>query len=395
MKDRQIPGTVWQRSDKAGNPTDRWTAQVPPSRGRGSQTFDTEAQAWNWLIQQDALHIVGAVVGTNVVPAVSTLADVVNQWLKDHAMEETTREGYRIIVDRFIPRSAIGRMPITDVLPLHITKLLESAPENWTRSQFAKILRTFCDWAEANDFTGKNLYRRSNAANLLKRLTPILQENRRPETDTVWEPKEFRRFLEHERDPVYRDLWCVYACTGARRGEGIGLRRSVLFLDQGWCWLADNVTPVGVELFHKKRPKNGKRRKAFLAPTMVDILGLRVADQDAYQQRCATWIDDDYVFDRRQGRSRKRPLVPGTHLLPQTVTQRFNRLSDQCGLPRLRGPHGLRSTVATIIDDAGYKKRERQEYLGHTPDYVDNYVKVPESVLREIANTVTDVLFDL
>ena len=395
MQDHRIPGTVWQRRDKDGNLTDRWTGQLPDSRGRGSKTFDSEAEANQWLLLEDSRYNLGIIVGTGVTAVGTTLTDLIGQWLGDHAMEDTTRTGYRILIDRFIVGSDIGGMPMSDLRPLHVTMLVKSTPMNWTRKQFAKILRTFFKWAAANDFTGKDLYVQSDVDQVLKKLRPVLQEKRRPETDAVWEPKEFRRLLEHESDPVYRDVWCFYACTGGRRGEGVGLRRSALFLDEGWCWVQDNVTPVGDELFHQKRPKNGARRKAFLAPTMVELLGLRLADQDAYRQRSATWVKDDYVFDRRQGRSRKRLLTPGTHLLPQTVTQRFNRLTKQCGLPLIGGPHGLRRTYATIIDDAGYTKRERQAAMGHTPDYVDNYVKVLEAKLREIANVVTRTLFDL
>lgn len=394
MQDRHYSASVYQK------PNGKWVAQLPPSLGKRTKTVATEAEAWAWVREQYAKLWLGH--DGDKPDRTIRLGDLIIKWLESKTLSGATREDYRIRIEKYVVGHLLAHSPIGELRPHHVDLLVRSTPENWTRIHLSKILAKFFDWCDANDFTNKDLFARASEVDrLVKNAYRIVRANhRRESTERTWEPKEFVRFMEHEPSPVYRALWMFIAVTGARRGEAIGLIWENVNLDEGWCWLADNVTTGGSFIFHEPVPKNRVQRKVYFDPFMVAVLRVLKADQDAHRATRKEWTGD-FVFDRRRGWG--KGYAPGIHLAPATVTQRFNRHASECGLDNLGGPHGLRRTLATLMTSKAFieglglsesaAKSLRIDYLGHSPDVSDGYVKTKESMMHAAARRISELFF--
>jgi integrase len=385
---RKAAGTIYPRGD-------RFVAQLPESLGRRSRTVDTEDEGREWIDDELARARLGIGAGVESLPGVR-LRGVVQTWLETaeaHGLlfKTTTLYAYGRVLRLYVIDARIGRIPIGDVLPTHLTAAMAAAPANSTRRLLATALSSFFDWADRNRYTPYgNPYRRSDAPLIAKRT----EVEPRDCIDEIWTPAQLVEFLEFEHDPVYRDYWAFCAATAARRGEAIGLEWSLVDLDQGVCWFSTNVTVAGGKAFAEATPKNRKKRRVPLPPIITEMLIKRREDQARFRSTARSW-QGDWVFDRRVGWA-KRGAGTGIHLNPTSVTQRFQERSMALGLPALTGPHALRRIFNTIARGEGVDASVRSRALGHTARTTEGrfYDKVTDAELRETFERLSKVLFD-
>jgi integrase len=373
----KIKGSVWEKRG-------RYVAQLPPSLGRRSETFDTEEQAWAWLAEQNvqpAEKLPKAVTGQD-----ATVAAVAAAWLAGTPLKPTSRGNYAGAIKKYIDGQPLGLMPISEVLPHHINSALMALPQNWGVKRLAVVLGGLFNWAEANRLIVGNPVRASSAT----RIVATVRKANPPRTsvENVWSLEELGSFIRAEQDPVRKRLWIFTAATGARRGEALGLQWANVHA--GWAWLWTNVADAaGVGPVVVDTPKSGMRRKAFYGPWVAGILQDQRESQEAYKQGFRVWTGD-FVFDRRL--MRRVQNVAGSHLSPQAITVAFNRLSEELGLPHLSGPHGLRRSLATLMSKEGFPHHVRAAVLGHASDVTDHYSKVSDQERRECAARIDELL---
>lgn len=347
-------GSISTRQGATGNT--KYLAQLPPSMGRKSKTFDTLEQAQAWLgTQTQADKDLGSM----------SLSEALEAWLSTAAIKATVRKAYGNLGTRHVNPS-IGSSKLTDVSPADIDRVMAATPANSTRGKVGKVLGGLFRWALAHGHVETDPYSRSQAQRLVK--LAGLQVQPRPSADNTWSIEELRYFLEAEADDTYRLLWLFFAITGARRGEAVGLTWEQTNLDQSYVWLQENVTAVSGQIIIEARPKNWQRRRAYIGTRMVEALrGL---------PRESRW-----VFSRS-----------GLHLSPEAVTGKLTRLTNHLGLPLLGGPHGLRRTFATLADLMGVRERVVQQALGHAPNVTQRYQKVSEAELVELATRMESLI---
>jgi integrase len=181
---------------------------------------------------------------------------------------------------------------------------------------------------------------------------------------TVWSPDQTGRFLASVGGHQLVALWRVYAMTGLRRGEALGLRWSDLDLDGATLTVAQSVSPP------KRKGKDGPKPEPKIGPVKtkrsrrrVDLDALTVAmlrghRKTQLEQRMligAGWRDLDLVF----------PRVDGAPFNPEATALMFKRLGEKAGLPKVR-LHDLRHGHATHLLAAGANPRMVSERLGHS-----------------------------
>ena len=172
----------------------------------------------------------------------------------------------------------------------------------------------------------------------------------------VWTPAQLRAFLKHVTDDRLYALWLLYATTGLRRGEALGLRWDDIDLEAGTIYVHRNRTMSrGKVVVHETKTEHG-RRKIALDPSTVAVLRQhRIRQLEERLAADVAWHETGAVFVRLDGRE----LQP-----TNDVTAVFTEHARTAGLPRIR-LHDLRHTYATIALSNGVPITVVSRRLGH------------------------------
>lgn len=202
---------------------------------------------------------------------------------------------------------------------------------------------------------------------------------------TVWTAQEVHRFLDAMRGDRLYALWALLLTTGLRRAEVAGLRWSDVDLEA--ARIAVQHTRVTVEYkVQESEPKTARsRRSVALDLPTVDLLRRhREAQLEERLVAGPLWQESKLVFVREDG--------VGYH--PQRITQMFQRLAGEAGVPVIR-LHDLRHTAATVALAAGVHPKVVQERLGHTSIGItlDTYSHVVEGMQDDAAARVGSIIF--
>lgn len=157
------------------------------------------------------------------------------------------------------------------------------------------------------------------------------------------------------KDPDWGTLIWLTMVTGARRGELCGIRWRHLNLDTGVLQVERSIGQRGGSTWEKDTKAHQQRRIA-LDPETTGLL-------TEHRRRCAARAaalslelpDDAFVFS----------LAPdgSTHLLPDSVGQRYGKLAKRLGINSTI--HKLRHYSATELIAAGVDVRTVAGRLGH------------------------------
>jgi integrase len=196
----------------------------------------------------------------------------------------------------------------------------------------------------------------------------------------VWSADELRQFLEGIGGERLHPLFLVLATTGMRRGEALGGRWDDVDLDGARWRVRCTLLPVAGQVV-EGTPKSARGlRSVALDPGTVRAL--RQWRKQQLEERMAwgaAWSDTGRVFTREDG----------SDLHPTRISETFDRLVKQSGLPRVR-LHDLRHGHATLALAAGVHPKVVQERLGHSSVAftLDRYSHVVPAMQENAAATV-------
>ena len=172
-------------------------------------------------------------------------------------------------------------------------------------------------------------------------------------------------------------MWVLFATTGMRRGEVLGLRWCDVDLESATIAVRQTLVSVGSELlFCPPKTARGKRVIA------LDNRTIQVIRRHMKQVGSAE--SDDLLFTQSDG----------TPLNPNRVTKTFHELIAAAGLPRIR-LHDLRHTHATIALQAGVHPKIVSERLGHSTISLtlDVYSHAIPHMQRDAADRIGKLIF--
>ena len=203
-----------------------------------------------------------------------------------------------------------------------------------------------------------------------------------------WDAATLREFLATSSASGDRlhALWVLFATTGMRRGEALGLRWSDVDLDAGRLRVVQTIIQVRSKVtIGEPKTARGRRPIALDAGT---IAVLREHRRRSLEERLvvgAAFDDRGLVFHRPDG----------SCLKPDAVSATFVRRVRAAGLPRLT-LKGLRHTWATLALERGIHPRVVQERLGHSTIAITLgiYSHVAPTLHDEAAQLVADLVLD-
>jgi integrase len=178
--------------------------------------------------------------------------------------------------------------------------------------------------------------------------------------------------------------WLLVATTGMRRGELAGLRWVDVDLDGGRASPRRPrvVVNYAVEV---SEPKTAKGRRS-VALDAVTVAALREHKERQTKDRAVVgpgWQDSGLVFTR----------LDGAPLHPDVISDWFERLAREAGLPKIR-LHDVRHSYASAALAAGIPAKIVSERLGHATVQItlDTYSHVLPGLDAQAAETVARLI---
>jgi integrase len=180
----------------------------------------------------------------------------------------------------------------------------------------------------------------------------------RPGPVMVWTPAQAGAFLDYAEahDIMLYPMFVLIAHRGLRRGEAVGLRDADIDLDTGGAVISQQIAVLGYTPIVKKVKSDAGERTISVDSVSLAALRDYRARRDRWQKVSGTaWPDTGLFFVQPDG----QPWHP------ETVSERFDRLVTDAGLPPIR-LHDLRHGAATYLKAAGADLKDIQETLGHS-----------------------------
>ena len=343
------------------------------SRQTSKRGFATEKAAVT------ALHAVQAAkrAGTYVRQDRQPLAVFAAEWLDGHRAKPSTMDSYRKNL-RLHVLPTLGKIPLQSVTTAQIDALYRKLEREGRVDGTGGLSPTTVKYVHVilREILARAVADRVLVCNPADQAHPPTSKNVKasaPERST-WSPDQIKRFLEAQRDHRLYALWVVYATTGVRRGEALGLRWKDLDLspESGRATVVRTVGKVGGKI-NVGTPKGGKARSLDLDPFTVAVLREHRARQAAERLRLGSrWVDQDLVFAHDSNKLGPEG-VAGGYLNPEHVWRLLKTsiaaynvaASSDLRLPVIT-VHELRHSWATMAMQQGVHPMVVKERLGHS-----------------------------
>ena len=151
---------------------------------------------------------------------------------------------------------------------------------------------------------------------------------------SAWNSKQLRTFLVSTDGDRLRPLWLLYATTGARRGELLGLTWEDVDLKAGTITIRRALVPVGYTVTASEPKTDAGRRTIAIPASVCTVLERHKATQNAEKMAHR----DVWGKDRPAGLGKLNLVFTneiGRELHPDRVSKLFERAVTKSDLPRI------------------------------------------------------------
>jgi integrase len=202
---------------------------------------------------------------------------------------------------------------------------------------------------------------------------------KRPAAAMVWTPDQAGAFLDAATADELYALWHLVAFRGLRRSEALGLPWGDVDLDRRTVTIRETRVQVAGDVVEGDTKSDTSARTVSLDAGTVEVLRTHRRRQAELRLLLGSaWVDSGLVFTK----------ADGSALVPDSVSQRFDRLVIRTGLPPVR-LHDLRHLAASLTYRATKDLKLTSQMLGHASTAITEqvYTSVFEDVEREAAES--------
>jgi integrase len=344
-----VIGNGKKRPGKRGTAWSTVVESAPdPATGQRRQKRFT-ATTKRELDAKVAAHIHAAETGSLTNAGKLTVALFFNRWLHsiEASIRPSTHRRYSDMV-RLHVLPSLGATPLPKLSPLDLQRLYSSLKATGlsptTIASLHYVIHRALKQAVRWDLVARNV---CDAMDPPRRTTP---------ESLTWDTKQTATFLASATEDDVEALWRLALLTGMRRGEILGLRWQDVDLDRGDLAVRRTCSLGKGGAWEFGLPKSAKSRRSIALPDSV-VVALRKHRVHQLEHRLVlgdAYVNQDLVFTNGFG----------SPLHPNTLTNRFKKLTAKAGLPTIRF-HDLRHTSATLMLANGEHPKVVQERLGH------------------------------
>ncbi|MFC5184083.1 site-specific integrase [Actinomadura harenae] len=289
-------------------------------------------------------------------------------------------------------RAALGKAIKQRMIEVNVAALVElpsgKAPKPlvWTPERITRWRRDLDTYTiEVNERRARQRGTAKGVGNKINRVDAYVGAPR-PSKVMVWTPALTKCFLERAERHPWHALYYVIAFRGLRRGEGCGLRWSDVDLDAGTATVRSQFIQIGPDIFEGKPKTDAGEATISLDASTVAVLRAHKARQNTMRLAAGdAWHDAGLVFTDGTGQ----------RLRPNEVTDQFERLSMEAGLPPVR-LHDLRHGAASFLLAAGHDMKTVQETLRLSSITIaaDTYTSLLPQVARKSAEDAAAIILN-
>lgn len=326
-------------------------------------------------------------LGTYVSPSTITVAEYLEQWLRDSAkptVAATTYEGYCRCIHKYIVPH-IGHVGLCKLRPLHVQSMyaaLQETPKDKKRGPGNLSGHTVLHAHRVLRQALKQAVRwQLVAVNVCDAVEPPRRERKEMKAITESETAKLLRGLAGTR---YHAPVLIAVSCGLRRGELLGLRWQDIDLEQATLSVRQALEQTKAGGIRMKEPKTPKSKRQIVIPSLaLAALETHQEEQEARRKEQGnTWKDNNLVF----------PGPDGSPWSPSLFSRMFTFHARQLGIGcRL---HDLRHSHATQLLSAGVHPKIVSERLGHSTVAftLDTYTHAVQGMDRDAASRIGDNL---
>lgn len=191
--------------------------------------------------------------------------------------------------------------------------------------------------------------------------------------DKVWSKSELKTFLEHVKGDELAPLWNLYAATGMRRGEALGLQFDDFTPDADRVKIQRAQVVNNYEVSTSKTKTRNSTRTIPLAARYAEIMKAHLDGRTGSE-----WVFTDAV---------------GRPWHPERIAELFDQAVAASGVKRIT-LHALRHSYATHALEAGVPLTLVSRILGHSSVAVtgDMYSHVLDDTAMDAAELIAALL---
>jgi len=318
--------------------------------------------------------------GTLLSPDSTTVAELLDEWLKTKAGEISTNSlvDYGVSIRKHL-KPAFGT---TKIQKLSAARISSQYVQWRDEGRSAHVIRgAHLRLSQSLDFAVRTKLLLHNPARDVK--PPRIN---RPKFD-YWVPEEAARFLAFAREDALCPLWDLLLREGMRRGEALGLRWRDVNLDRGMAHIVQSVIPDkanrGAARVQSRTKTAAGTRPVKLSAETVNALRERRKRWLATKLASEVWQDTDLILCTRDG----------APVNPDNIDRSFRAIVRAAELRRIK-VHELRHTSATLLLLAGISPKVVSEKLGHASIAItlDTYSHVLPNMQAEAALAMSRLL---
>ena len=288
--------------------------------------------------------------GTFVQPTKYTVANFLEQWLKDYCkanLAQNTTETYEFFVRKHIV-PVIGQLTLSSLRPEHLQRLYSDKLNGGLGSRSVRYIHVTMHKALKTAVKLGMIPR--NPADSLD--VPKVKRH----DIQIMNESDIHIFLEYARPTPYYALFYTALFTGMRRSELLALRWQDVDLLLGQISVNHSLHQLhsGEIVIKQTKTAKGRRLIALSPSTIAALREHRTQQEELKKSLGATLADSDFVFC----------MPDGTPFLPDSITHAWRKLASRTGLKGIR-LHDARHTHASLMLKQGIHPKIVQERLGH------------------------------
>jgi integrase len=321
-------------------------------------------------------------MGTFIEPAVVTVKDYLNKWLKTAArprLRERTYDGYSELLTRYV-HPILGEKRLCDVRPLDIQNLYTDMTERGLSPRTVRYTHAIFSSAFKQAIRWHMLIHNPCEAVELPR-----SERREMK---AFSPEEAESFLKAAKENEQGVIFTFALATGMRPEEYLGLKWSDIDLEKGLSVVRRVLVRRKGGGWYFGEPKTSRSRRTVPLPaTLVKLLvAHRRKQAEARLKAGAAYQNNELVFATGSG-------TP--HNSRNLAQRQFQAILKKAELPLNFRLYDLRHSCATLLLVAGENPKIVSERLGHASVVLtlDTYSHVLPTMQEAASQKLERILF--